>query len=327
MHRIMLSRPMQPAVMARARQRFDAYVPDHALTNDELVAAAVEWRAQGLLFSGALRLDAALLARLPRTLRVAATTSVGFDHVDLDAASAAGIIVTNAPVVTECTADATMLHILAACRRAREHLRVIEDGWGRSLGLAELLGQRVSGSALGIVGMGRIGQAVAQRARGFGMRVLYHSRRRVRAADEQGAQYFSSLHEMLPQAQILSLHLPAVAGAAPLIGRDALALLPRGAIVVNTARGALIDEDALIDALTDGRIAAAGLDVFRNEPHVDARLRALPQVFMTPHTGSATVQTRNDLGFRGLDNLAAALDARMPPDALNPSAFTQTLNA
>lgn len=315
-HRIILSRPMQPAVEQRAKLAFDAFVPEHALSVDELVSRAHAHEAQGLLFSGALRLDRALIERLPRSLRVAATTSVGFDHIDLQAAAEAGIVVTNAPVVTECTADATMLHILAACRRAREHLQVMQDGWGRSLGLSELLGHRVSGSVLGIVGMGRIGQAVAQRARAFGMTILYHGRRRLSPEIEQGARYFASLDEMLPHAQILSLHLPASPGAAPLIGAQQLSMLPRGAILVNTARGSLIDENALIDALKSGHIAAAGLDVFQNEPRFDKRFLELPQVFLTPHSGSATVQTRNDLGLRGLDNIAAVLDGHPVADAL-----------
>ena len=314
-HRIVLSRPMQSVVMARAADMFDAFVPGHALSADEIVEHAHE--AQGLLFSGALKLDRALIERLPRTLRVAATTSVGFDHIDLDAAREKGIVVTNAPVVTECTADATMLHILAACRRAREHLQVMHDGWGRALGLSELLGQRVSGSVLGIVGMGRIGQAVAQRARAFGMTILYHSRRRLAPEVERGARYFASLDEMLPHTRILSLHLPASPGSAPLIGKREIAMLPRGAIIVNTARGSLIDEDALIEALQGEHIAAAGLDVFHNEPRFDKRFLELPQVFLTPHSGSATVQTRNDLGLRGLDNIALVLDGKPCADALN----------
>lgn len=315
-HPIILSRPMQPAVEERAKSMFDAYVPKDALSVDELVSLAHAHEAQGLLFSGALRLDRALIERLPNSLRVAATTSVGFDHIDVKAATEAGLVVTNAPVVTECTADATMLHILAACRRAREHLQVMQDGWGRSLGLSELLGHRVSGSVLAIVGMGRIGQAVAQRARGFGMTILYHSRRRVAPEIEQGARYFSSLEEMLPHAQILSLHLPASPGTAPLIGNREIAMLPLGAIIVNTARGALIEEDALIEALQGGHIAAAGLDVFQNEPRFDKRFLGLPQVFLTPHSGSATVQTRNDLGWRALDNIAAVLDGKTATDAL-----------
>jgi lactate dehydrogenase-like 2-hydroxyacid dehydrogenase len=315
--RIILSRPMQPVVEARAKVLFDAFVPDAALSVDELVNQAHAHEAQGLLFSGALKLDRALIERLPPSLRVAATTSVGFDHIDVHAAAQKGIVVTNAPVVTECTADATFLHILAACRRAREHLQVMQDGWGRALGLSELLGHRVSGSVLGIVGMGRIGQAVAQRARGFGMTVLYHSRRRLSPELEQGAHYCASLEDMLPHTQILSLHLPASPGAAPLIGKREIENLPRGAIIVNTARGSLIDEDALIEALRSGHVAAAGLDVFQNEPRVDKRFLDLPQVFLTPHSGSATVQTRNDLGLRGLDNIALVLDGRTSADALN----------
>jgi lactate dehydrogenase-like 2-hydroxyacid dehydrogenase len=316
-HRIILSRPMLPLVEERASAKFDAFVPQQALSPDELVSQAHAHDAQGLLFSGALRLDRALIERLPSTLRVAATTSVGFDHVDLDAAREKCIVVTNAPVVTECTADATLLHILAASRRAREHLQAMQDGWGRALGMSELLGHRVSGSVLGIVGMGRIGQAVAHRARGFGMTVLYHSRRRLSPEMEQGAQYFASLEEMLPHTQVLSLHLPASPGAAPLIGKREVESLPRGAIIVNTARGSLIDEDALIDALRSGHIAAAGLDVFQNEPRFDKRFLDLPQVFLTPHSGSATVQTRNDLGLRGLDNIALVLDGKTSADALN----------
>jgi lactate dehydrogenase-like 2-hydroxyacid dehydrogenase len=183
--------------------------------------------------------------------------------------------------------------------------------------MSELLGHRVSGSVLGIVGMGRIGQAVAQRARGFGMTVLYHSRRRLSPELEQGAQYCASLEDMLPHTQILSLHLPASPGAAPLIGKREIENLPRGAIIVNTARGSLIDEDALIDALRSGHVAAAGLDVFQNEPRFDKRFLDLPQVFLTPHSGSATVQTRNDLGLRGLDNIALVLDGKTSADALN----------
>jgi lactate dehydrogenase-like 2-hydroxyacid dehydrogenase len=251
-------------------------------------------------------------------MRVAATTSVGFDHVDVEAATRARIVVTNSPVVTECTADATMLHILAACRRAREHFDVMRNGWGRRLGLSELLGQRVTGSTLGIVGMGRIGQAVAQRARGFDMTILYHSRRRLAPEHEHGAQYFASLHEMLPHAHILSLHIPSTPGAGSLLGPTELALLPRGAVLVNTARGGLVDEDALLASLETGHISAAGLDVFADEPHFDQRFLALPQVFMTPHTGSATEQTRNDLGLRGLTNIETVLAGRPCDDALNP---------
>jgi lactate dehydrogenase-like 2-hydroxyacid dehydrogenase len=316
-HRIILSRPMLPLVEERALAKFDAFIPPQALSVDELVRHAHAHEAQGLLFSGALRLDRAVIEHLPSTLRVAATTSVGFDHIDLDAAREKGIVVTNAPVVTECTADATLLHILAASRRGREHLQVMQDGWGRALGMSELLGHRVSGSVLGIVGMGRIGQAVAQRARGFGMTVLYHSRRRLSPELEQGAQYCASLEDMLPHTQILSLHLPASPGSAPLIGKREIENLPRGAIIVNTARGSLIDEDALIDALRSGHVAAAGLDVFQNEPRFDKRFLDLPQVFLTPHSGSATVQTRNDLGLRGLDNIALVLDGKTSADALN----------
>jgi hydroxypyruvate reductase len=171
----------------------------------------------------------------------------------------------------------------------------------------------VGARTLGIVGMGRIGQAVARRARAFGMPVIYHNRNRLPAALENGATYFSSLKTMLPNAQVLSLNLPA-AGLKPIMDAGTIALLPPGAVLINTGRGALVDEDALIEALQSGHLAAAGLDVFRNEPAYDLRLRDLPNVFMTPHVGSATLETRTAMAMRALDNVYQALDGTRPRD-------------
>lgn len=315
-HRIILSRPMPAAVEAAASQHFDVVLADHILSRAEVVERAHAHEAGGLLFSANLKVDAALLADLPDTLRVAATASVGFDHVDVAAATQRGITITNAPVVTECTADLTMLHIIAACRRAREYQDVMQAGWGRVLRLDELLGTRVSGKTLGIVGMGRIGQAVADRARGFGMKIIYHNRRRASPDVEGDAEYYPVLEDMLPHAQILSLHLPA-SGSKPLIGATQFARLTQGAIFVNTARGSLVDDDALLAALQSGQVAAAGLDVFNAEPAYDQRLLAFPRVYLTPHVGSATVETRNDLGLRALANLQSVLDGKGAIDPLS----------
>jgi lactate dehydrogenase-like 2-hydroxyacid dehydrogenase len=207
--------------------------------------------------------------------------------------------------------------LLCASRRAREYQQIMDNGWRQSLGLPDMLGLDVSARTLGIVGMGRIGQAVARRARGFDMKVIYHNRSRLAPELEQGAIFHAQLSDMLPHCHFLSLHAPAQPGMAALMDGAMLAMLPPGAVLVNTARGQLVDEDALIDALASGRLAAAGLDVFRNEPEYDLRLQKLSNVFLTPHMGSATVDTRNAMGWRCLDNIAEVLDGGVAPDCVS----------
>lgn len=180
-----------------------------------------------------------------------------------------------------------------------------------------MLGTEVAGKTLGILGMGRIGHAVAQRARGFGMRILYHNTRRLPPELEQDAYYYPSFREMLPYCQILTLHAPGGAATKDIVNGKTLSLMPRGAFLVNVSRGSLVDEGALIGALQSGQLAGAGLDVFKSEPNYDTRLRDLPNVFLTPHMGSATAETRNAMGFRALDNIAAILSGRKPIDRVN----------
>ncbi|MBO1076727.1 2-hydroxyacid dehydrogenase [Roseomonas marmotae] len=312
--RLLLARRVTPAAEDRARREFDALVADHDLDAEETIEAATRHRADALLIGSPCKLDAAAINRLPDYVKVIANASVGYDHMDADAAKARGIIVTNTPdVLTDCTADLAFMLLLAACRRAHEYDAMMRQGWGIRMGLADWLGVKPSGKTLGIVGMGRIGRAMAQRARGFGMRVLYHNRHRLPDDLEQGAEYFESLEAMLPHCQILSLHLPA--GGATLMTRDAFALLPKGAVFVNTARGALVDEDALLEALKSGHLFAAGLDVFRKEPDFDRRFAELPNVFLTPHMASATQETRDAMGMLALDNIAAVCAGR---EALTP---------
>ena len=205
--------------------------------------------------------------------------------------------------------------VLCACRRAAEYLSVMRDGWGRSLAFNEMLGEQVSGRTLGIVGMGRIGRAVAARARGFNMRIIYHERHRLAPEIEGDAQYFGDLLAMLPHCQVLSLHTPATPQTSVIMNAQTFALLPKGAVFVNAARGSLVDEDALIAALTSGHLFAAGLDVFQHEPAFDRRFAALPNLFLTPHVGSGTLETREAMGFLALDNAAAVCDGR---PAINP---------
>ncbi|TPE48975.1 2-hydroxyacid dehydrogenase [Amaricoccus solimangrovi] len=311
---VLLATPLPRAVEARARAAFGCDPAGSNLSAAEVAAAAAAGKVRAIVISSRQKLDAGALAALPPEVGLIATTSVGFDHLDLGAAAARGVAVTNTPdVLTDATAELTMLLLLGAARRAREYQRIMEAGWRRSFALHEMLGTQLSGKRLGIVGMGRIGRAVAERARGFGMRIDYHNRRRLDPARERGARWHADLDAMLPVVDVLSLHLPG-AGSAPLMTRERFARLRPGAIFVNTARGSLVDEEALVEALGSGHLAGAGLDVFRAEPAYDLRLRDQPRAFLTPHMGSATLETREAMGARALDNVAAFLAGATPPD-------------
>jgi hydroxypyruvate reductase len=316
---LVLAALMPRDVVARAREEFAALVVDGKddMTVDQVIEAATAHRADAIMFGNTLPLTADAIGRLPASVRVGATSSVGYDHIDVAAAKARGLIVTNTPgVLTECTADFAMMMLLAAARRAYEYDKIMRSGWRYRIGQGELLGVRVTGKTLGILGMGRIGRAVAQRARGFDMTVLYHSRNRLPAELEQGAQYFGSLHAMLPHCDFLSLHAPAGPATDKIVNAEALAMLKRGAVLVNVSRGGLVDEDALFDALMSGQLFAAGLDVFRSEPDYDMRFAALDNVILSPHIGSGSVETRNAMGFRALANIASVLAGKGPIDPL-----------
>ncbi|MFC0409160.1 2-hydroxyacid dehydrogenase [Roseomonas elaeocarpi] len=309
--RVLVARRMPDATIDRAQAEFDATVADHDMTAEEVVSACRELDIQGILTGKKAAYTADHIARLPDSVRIIANPSAGYEHMDVEAARARGIVVTNAPDgLTDCTADLTMLLILAACRRAAEYSAIMRSGWRRSFGLPDMLGMKLGGSRLGIVGMGRIGRAVAARARAFGMQILYHNRSRLTPEQEGGATYCATLEELLPQSDVLTLNLPG--GNGTVMTAEAFALLPRGAVFVNAARGSLVDEDALIEALQSGHLFGAGLDVFRREPDFDTRFLELPNVFLTPHMGSATAATRNRMGFDALDNIAAVLAGRPP---------------
>lgn len=317
-HRLVVARPMPQAVTDRASGEFDAVLSDSAdMPPDAVLQALDGHKADALFFSSNLKLNAEMIGRLPASVRVAATCSVGFDHIDVPAAKARGLIVTNTPeVLTDCTADLAFMLVLCACRRAWEHTEIMRAGWRRSFGMREMLGVQVSGKTIGIVGFGRIGRAVAQRARGFNMRVLYTDMARAQPELEHGAEFVPDLRAMLPRCQIVSLHAPGGAATDKLMNAETIGLMPKGAVLVNAARGTLVDEDALLEALTSGHLFAAGLDVFRKEPDFDTRLAALPNVFLTPHMGSATLETRNAMGGRALDNIAAVLAGKPAIDPL-----------
>ena len=311
---LLVARRVTEDVAERARRQFGAIVTDHDMTADEALGIVAERGLAAVVTGGKVRITAAHAAALPPGLKIVANTSVGHDHMDSEAVKAAGVVVTNTPdVLTDCTADLAFMLLLNACRRGHEYEAIMRAGWRKGYGLPDNLGLQASGKTLGIVGMGRIGQAMAQRARGFGMTILYNNRRRLPADQEAGAEYMADLRTMLPRCDILSLHLPG-GEAGTLMTAETFALLPRGSVFVNTARGSLVDEDALIEALTSGHLFAAGLDVFRKEPDFDLRFAGLPNVFLTPHVASATVETRNAMGFKALDNVAAVLSGRPPID-------------
>jgi hydroxypyruvate reductase len=307
------------AVIARARAEFDTIVlPGPAdMTVAEVTEAAARHGAEAILFTNTLPLSAAAIAGLPDTVRIGATISVGHDHIDVAAARARGMVVTNTPgVLDDCTADHAMMLLLAAARRGIEYDRIMRRGWRYRIGQGDLLGVRVSGKRVGVLGMGRIGQAFARRARGFDMTVLYHGRTRLPPDKELGARYFPDFHAMLPQCDFLSVHAPGGTATDRMIDARALSLLPDGAVLVNVARGTLIDEDALFEALSSGKLFAAGLDVFRDEPAFDLRFAALDNVVLSPHVGSASRETRDAMGFRALDNIAAVLSGQPAIDPL-----------
>lgn len=309
--RLVSSAPIPAPVRDRVFAAFDCTEPERPLKIDDVIEIANAQSAEAIIGFLGMPLKAEHIARMPETLRVVATVSVGFDHIDVRAANARGITICNTPdVLTDATADTHMLLLLGAARRAKGHVRNMDGGWKLRNGFFDGLGVEVTGKTMGIVGMGRIGRAVADRARGFRMPILYHNRTRLSPDLEGDARYFASLEDMLPHCQVLSLNLPG--GQGVLMTRERFAMLPPGAIFVNSARGGLVDEDALLDALKSGQVGAAGLDVFVKEPNYDTRLNELENTFLLPHIGSATIETRTAMINLAIDGIEDVLSGRIP---------------
>jgi len=312
---VVVGRKLPEAVEARlARDYAPRLNPEDRLYGtDELLALAEG--ADALMPCHTEHLSRAVIDRLPDSVRIIANFSVGVDHVDLAAAKARGIVVTNTPeVLSDATAEIALLLMLGAARRASEGERLIRADLWKTWSPAFMVGTQVTGKRLGIVGMGRVGRTFARKVQGLDMEVHYHNRRPLDAAQACGATYHAELDDLLAVSDFLSLHCPATPETENLLNAERIARLPQGAIVVNTARGALVDEDALIAALRSGRLAAAGLDVYRNEPNIRPEFSELDNVFLLPHVGSATHETRDAMGFRALDNLDAFFAGRAPRD-------------
>ena len=316
--RLLVTRRLSPEVEARLAKAYRAQfnTDDHPMSEAEILKAAEDKDAL-LITPMDKSFATGIIAKLPSSIKIIATFSVGYEHVDIAAARDRHIAVTNTPdVLTNATADIALLLILGAARGAYWGERMVrEDRWN-SWSPTEPLGFDVTGRRLGILGMGRIGQAVAKRAQAFDMELHYHNRRPVAADLAHGARHHADLYDMLPHCDFLSINCASTPETRGLVNETLIAKLPKGAIIVNSARGDIIDDDALIAALKSGRLAAAGLDVFRNEPKIDPRYRTLDNVFLLPHLGSATRDTRIGMGMRAADNLDAFFAGRKPADLL-----------
>ena len=315
---VIVTRKLPDVIETRMMELFETRLnhDDVAMDRDQMVAAVKE--ADVLVPTVTDRIDAGLIAECGPQLKLMASFGTGVDHIDLVAAKARGLTVTNTPgVLTEDTADLAIMLLLAAARRASEAERQLRAGAWEGWRPTHMLGTRVNGGTLGIVGYGRIGAAVAKRAHnGFGMRVLYVNRSDPDAAAvaAAAAERCASLDELLERSDFVSLHAPARAETRRLLDARRIALMQPGAILVNTARGDLVDEAALADALSRGAIGAAGLDVFEQEPRVSPRLLALENVVLLPHIGSATTASRVAMGERVLANLDAFFSGLPLPD-------------
>ncbi len=320
--KVVVTRKLPDAVEGRMRELFDVELnaDDRAMSPDALAAAVA--RAEVLTPTVTDRIDAAVLAQAGAQLKLIANFGAGFDHIDVAAANARGITVTNTPgVLTEDTADMAMALILAVSRRVVEGARALEAGRFEGWTPTWMMGRRIRGKALGIVGMGRIGQALAKRAKAFGLSIHYHNRRPIpgHIADALEATRWESLDQMLARMDMVSLNCPHTPGTYHLLSARRLKLMPAHAILVNTARGSVVDEAALANQLCEGLLAGAGLDVYEHEPAVDPRLLKLPNVVLLPHLGSATIEGRAEMGDKVVINIKAFQDGHRPPDRVLPS--------
>ena len=308
--------PAEVISLIGREHQVESYQEDPPLDRQSLLRQVAD--KEGLLCTITDRIDAELLDGAP-ALKVIANYGVGFEHIDLAAATRRGIPVTNTPgVLTDATADLAFALILATARRIVAGDRRVREGkftyWAPLL----FLGREVSGKTLGLIGLGRIGQAVAQRARGFGMRVLYHSRTRLDPAAEQDLHVaYAPRETLLREADFVSLHVPLTPETRHLIGRRELELMKPTAFLINTARGPVVDEAALVEALRRGQLGGAGLDVYEREPELSPGLADLDNVVLLPHLGSATIETRTRMGLMAAENLLAGLRGERPPNCLN----------
>jgi len=315
--RVIITRELADSNQDRMCELFDA-VPNHSdkpFSRDDLIAAMAD--CDVLVPTVTDHIDAEMIANAPDRLRLIASFGAGVDHIDLAAARAKKILVTNTPgVFTEDTADMTMALILSAPRRLSDGEKLMRSGQWEGWKPSGMLGHCIGGKKLGIIGMGRIGQAVARRASGFGLSIVYHNRRQLPPAVEESlrASFVSDLDELVRECDIISLHCPHTAETHEMINAERIGMMKPSTYLINTARGDLVNEDALIDALQNERIGGAGLDVYQNEPAIDPRFLTLKNTVLLPHMGSATFEGREASGERVITNIRVWADGHRPPD-------------
>jgi len=314
---IWITRKLSDNTCARAKRDYNVILNEQDVlsSTDDIIRMSAE--VDAIVPCHSEHFDAATVAKLDKRLKIVANHSVGVDHCDLEAFRQKGICVTNTPdVLSDATAEIAMLLLLGAARRAAEGDAMVRQGQWDSWSPAFMVGKQVTGKRLGIIGMGRVGQVMAQRARGFDMDVHYHSRNRLTPELERGATYHETVESLLAVSDFLSLHCPATEQTKGIMDDNAFSMMPDGAVFVNTARGALVNEQALLNAIDSGKLSAAGLDCFVTEPGGNPAFSQHQNVFMLPHIGSATFETRDAMGFRALDNLDAFFAGNEPTDKL-----------
>ena len=320
--KVIVTRRLPDAVELRLKELFDTALnaSDEAFTEDQLIDAV--GRADVLVSTVTDQVNGHVISKAGEQFKMVAQFGAGVDNIDVQAANERGITVTNTPgVLTDDTADVTMALILAVPRRMHEGIELMEagkfDGWAPTW----MLGRRLAGKRLGIIGMGRIGQAVARRAKAFGLQIHYHNRKKVShlIEEELDATYWHSLDQMLSRMDIVSVNCSHTPATFHLLNSRRLELMKPEAFIVNTARGEVIDEAALAEALKTGKLAGAGLDVFEREPAVNPDLVGLPNVILLPHMGSATVEGRNEMGEKVIINIKTFADGHRPPDRVIPA--------
>ena len=314
---VWMPRRLSAATIERASRDYELILneADTPGTTEEIIAMSA--KVDAMMPCHSEHFSAQVVAQLDPRLKIVANHSVGVDHCDLDALRAKGIVVTNTPdVLSDATAEIAMLLMLGAARLAVTGDKLVRTGAWDSWSPSFMVGKQVTGARLGIIGMGRVGRTFAAKARGFGMEIHYYNRTPLRPEWEMGATYHDTIESLLEVSDFLSLHCPSTPETQDLMNADRFNLMPQGAILVNTARGALVDEDALVAAISSGRLAAAGLDCFKVEPGGNPALSTHENIFMLPHIGSATTTTRDAMGFRALDNMDAFFAGQAPKDAL-----------
>ena len=317
MKKILVTRNLLPENEERVKKLFDAKLnkADNILSSEELINQSKD--CDGILCIGGNKFDKAIIDQLSSSVKIIANYAVGYNNVDVDAAKQRGIVVTNTPeVLTDATADISILLLLGASRRAyegRKHAETQSWNWSTNF----LMGKQMSNKKLGILGMGRIGRAVAQRARGFGMEIHYHNRSKLSPDLELGATYHDNIKSLFSQSDFLSINCPATAETTNLLNEETINFLPDKAVVANAARGDIIDDAAMIKAMKSGKIFALGLDVYNGEPKINEEYLQLDNLFLLPHLGSSTKRTRIDMGDRAIDNLENFFSGKTPKDKVN----------